>query len=50
MNLQPNKEYVRAHPIGKPSPTDDEVAEAKRIRDAKRAGTITAADYQSMAD
>ena len=43
-------EYTRAHPIGKPPPTDDEVAEARRIRDAKRAGTITAADYQSMAE
>lgn len=43
-------ELVRAHPSGKKPPTDDEVAEAKRIRDAKRAGTITKADYDSMAE
>ena len=40
---------MRAHPGGKPPPTGDEVAEAKRIRDAKRAGTMTDADYDSLA-
>ena len=39
---------MRARPVGKPPPTDDEVAEAKRIKDAKRAGTMTDTDYDSL--